>query len=179
MQFGVIYLDTRGSTLPYTAFMALEFNSCFFGFGIIYKKPHSLTLHEPVSVMACVKCLWLPYGWGWSSLSCGHNTTRRGSLSMPLSVPLSRNVFGFQWTCVSVRSQYQFHDVCNVFSLWPATLLAALHRSSAHNKQHLRLWSRFQPLQCLACRMLLLWQGTNCTVRWKLDVSINLRVQLK
>jgi len=57
MQFGVTYLKTQVSTLSYIAFMTLEFHFHFFGFGVTYKKPHSLTLHEPVSVMACVKCL--------------------------------------------------------------------------------------------------------------------------
>ena len=97
-----------------------------------------------------------------------------GRVFICATVALSRNVV-FWWMCSSVHSQYQFHDVsvCNVFSLWPATLLTALHHSSAHNKQHLWLWSWFQPLQCLPCCMLLLWQGTNCTVGWKTDISMN------
>jgi len=62
-----------------------------------------------------------------------------GKIFICATVTLSRNVV-FRRMCGSVHSQYQFYDVsvCNVFSLWLATLLTALHRSSAHNKQHLR-----------------------------------------
>ena len=55
VQFGVIYLKTWGGTQPYVASSTLEICSCFFVFGRTYMAPNSLTLHKPVSVVACVK----------------------------------------------------------------------------------------------------------------------------
>jgi hypothetical protein len=54
MQFGVIYLKTWGGTQPYVASSTLEICSCFFVFGRTHMAPNSLTLHKPVSVVACV-----------------------------------------------------------------------------------------------------------------------------
>jgi len=34
---------------------------------------NSLTLHKPVSVVACVKSFWLAGGWNLSSLPCSQN----------------------------------------------------------------------------------------------------------
>jgi len=55
VQFGVIYRETWGGTQPYIVFSILEFHSCFFVFGGIHTALNFLTLHIPVSVVACVK----------------------------------------------------------------------------------------------------------------------------
>jgi hypothetical protein len=49
MQFGVIYLETWGSTQSCVAFLTLDFRSFFFVFGGTHTSPNSLTLHKPVS----------------------------------------------------------------------------------------------------------------------------------
>jgi hypothetical protein len=54
MQFAVIYLETRDGKKCYVAFSTLEFRSCFTVFGGAHMAPNSLTLHKPVSVVACV-----------------------------------------------------------------------------------------------------------------------------
>jgi hypothetical protein len=51
IQFGMIYLDTSGSTQPCAAFLTLVFCTCFFVFGRTHMAPNFLTLHEPVSVV--------------------------------------------------------------------------------------------------------------------------------
>jgi len=56
MQFGVIYLETWGSTQPYVAFSTLVACSCFFVFGRSHTAPNFLTLHDPVSFVFWVKC---------------------------------------------------------------------------------------------------------------------------
>jgi hypothetical protein len=45
-----------------------------------------------------------------------------------------------------------------------------LHKPGAES-----LWSWFKHLPCLACHMLLLWQGTDWTVELKIDISMNLK----
>ena len=70
MQFDVIHLETWGGTQPYVAFSTLEYCSCFFVFGGTHTALNCLTLHKPVSVVACVK---LAHGWNLSSLSCSQN----------------------------------------------------------------------------------------------------------
>ena len=52
MHCGVIYLETRGSTQPYVAFLTLLFCSHFFAFGGTHTTPNSLILHESVSVVS-------------------------------------------------------------------------------------------------------------------------------
>jgi len=42
MQFGVIYLETLGSTQPHFGFSTLEFHSCFFAFTGTHTAPNSL-----------------------------------------------------------------------------------------------------------------------------------------
>jgi hypothetical protein len=49
MQFGVIYLETWGSTQPYVALSTLEFRSCFFVFGGTHTAVNSFTLHKPIA----------------------------------------------------------------------------------------------------------------------------------
>jgi hypothetical protein len=71
MQFGVIYLETWGSTQSYVAFWTLEFS---FVFGRTHMAPNSLTLYKPVSdpliviqapaLPACsMLLLWLGIDW--------------------------------------------------------------------------------------------------------------------
>jgi hypothetical protein len=64
MQFDVIYLETRGSTQPYFAFLTLAFCSHFLVFGGSHMAPNSLTLLEPVSVVFCIKFFCLVHRWG-------------------------------------------------------------------------------------------------------------------
>jgi hypothetical protein len=167
MQFGVIYLKTLCSTLPYIAFTALELHSCFFGFGIIHKKPHSLTLHELVSGV----CSCLVDGAGLLCLGVKTPCGERSS-SVPLSVSLSlwAEMSVFPWMCGSVHSQYQFHDVSVMFSPYGHSVNCTSLLFSTQQTT-LRLWSWYQP-KCLACCMSLLWQGTNCTVG-KTDIRIH------
>ena len=53
MQFVLIYLNTWGSTQPYTAFLTLEFGSSFFVFGGTHRTPNFLMLQKPVSCFVC------------------------------------------------------------------------------------------------------------------------------
>jgi hypothetical protein len=57
MQFGVIYLKTRGSTQPYVALSTLEFCSCFFVFGGAHTAPNSRTSYKPLSIAFGLVCL--------------------------------------------------------------------------------------------------------------------------
>jgi hypothetical protein len=49
IKFGVIYLETWGSTQPYGALETLEFLSCFFVFGGTQMAANSFTPHKPVA----------------------------------------------------------------------------------------------------------------------------------
>jgi len=55
MQFGMIYLETCGSTKSDVAFPMLEIRSCFFLLGGTHMAPNSLTFNKPVSVVSCIK----------------------------------------------------------------------------------------------------------------------------
>jgi len=55
MQFGMIYLKTRGGKKPSVVFKTPEFHSCVYVLGRTYTAPNSLTLHKPVTVVSCVK----------------------------------------------------------------------------------------------------------------------------
>jgi hypothetical protein len=57
MQFSVIYLETWGSIQPYVSFLSLELRSYFCVCGGTHMALNSFTLHEPVSVVSCVKCV--------------------------------------------------------------------------------------------------------------------------
>ena len=57
-----------------------------------------------------------------------------------------------------------------------AMLPNALPQNLAHNKPNtLRLWLWFKHLYCLACQMLLLWHGTDCSAELQTDRSMILQ----
>ena len=73
MQLGMTYLKTCSGTQLNVAILTLESLACLFVLGGTYPAPNSRTLHQPVSVVSCVKSFYLACGWSLSSLSYGQN----------------------------------------------------------------------------------------------------------
>jgi hypothetical protein len=88
-----------------------------------------------------------------------------------VTVIVSRNVLVFQWMCIKSPVLIPVP-----WCLLVAKLLNALWCSSSYNKPSISwLWSWLMHLHCLACCMLLLWQGRDWTVQLKMDISMNLQ----
>ena len=111
-----------------------------------------------------------------ASLPCVKVKTLHGE--GPSSVPLSlwAEISSFSDECAlksnpntsSTSQSVMFYPYCNTANYTSSQF-------STQQTQHLWLWSWFKPLHCLACRMLLLWKGTDWTVQLKINISINLQ----